>query len=223
MQVKKMNEKIAVFQDMALEGPVSGRPALREALIAATTDPWRTDLERSAQVKEYAPGTEDVILFRRDALGEIPAVGLTLWSTDTGYYVPNIAPLEFGSLTFTQYNAILNDFIDRIAKPVANKFGFSVTTTAAYQAPDDWTSSEAAVKLRRFSGAANKSTLAGHPMDERRWFDFIVEVHRSDKKIDAGRLARWLHETDGWDETSAHELAGDFEKALALLEYYDEN
>ena len=128
-----------------------------------------------------------------------------------------------GSLTFAQYNAVLADFIARIAAPVTAQFGFTISTTEPRQTLDDWLSPDAALKLKRFSGAANKSTGASHPLDERRWFDFLVAVHRSGDKPGADRLARWLHEVDGWDEDSAHNLAGDFETALALLAYYEEH
>jgi len=218
-----MSDKLEVFQDMAIHGPIAKRPELREALITAAVDPWRVDLERSAEVARNAVTSEDVVLFRRDAGQDHPAAGLTLWGAEDGYYVPNIVPLETGSLTFAQYNAVLADFIARIAAPVTAQFGFTISTTEPRQTLDDWLSPDAALKLKRFSGAANKSTGASHPLDERRWFDFLVAVHRSGDKPGADRLARWLHEVDGWDEDSAHNLAGDFETALALLAYYEEH
>ncbi|WP_202326735.1 hypothetical protein [Mesorhizobium sp. 113-3-9] len=218
-----MAKQIEVFQDMSMAGPIAARPALRLALIEAAVDPWRVDLERSAEVARSAMTSEDVILFRRAAGQDYPAAALTLWGNSEGYYVPNIFPLDRGSLTFTQYNTILKDFIERVAAPVADKFGFKVTTTASYQSPDNWLSPNTALKLRRFSAAANKSTGASHPSDERRWFDFLVTIHRSRDKLGADMLARWLYEVDGWDVDSAHKLAGDFERSLALLEFYDEN
>lgn len=218
-----MTDKLEVFQDMAIHGPIAKRPELREALIAAAIAPWRVDLERSAEVVRNAVTSEDVILFRRDAGQNHPAVGLTLWGNGDGYYVPNIVPLEMSSLTFAQYNAVLADFIARIAAPVTAKFGFTISTTEPRQTLDDWLSPDAALKLKRFSGAANKSTGASHPSDQRRWFDFLVAVHRSGGKPGADRLARWLHEVDGWDEDSAHKLAGDFETAMALLAYSEEH
>jgi hypothetical protein len=218
-----MTDKLEVFQDMAICGPIAKRPELREALIAAAVDPWRVDLERSAEVARNAVTSEDVVLFRRDAGQEHPAAGLTLWGNENGYYVPNIVPLEMGSLTFSQYNAVLADFIARIAAPVTAQFGFTISTTEPRQTLDDWLSPDAALKLKRFSGAANKSTGASHPSDQRRWFDFLVAVHRGGDKAGADRLARWLHEVDGWDEDSAHGLAGDFETAIALLAYYEEH
>lgn len=218
-----MTKQIEVFQDMSLSGPIAKRSELRNALIAAAVSPWRVDLERSAEVARNAVTSEDVILFRCDASEKFPAAGLTLWGTPDGYYVPNIVPLEYGSLTFAQYNSILADFITRIVEPVVDKFGFKIATTKPEQMLDDWVSPDTAVKLRRFSGAANKSTGASHPLDERRWFDFLVAAHRSGDKLDADRLARWLHEVEGWGEDSAHKLAGDFENSLDLLAYYDEH
>ncbi|CEJ14706.1 hypothetical protein BN1110_05041 [bacterium YEK0313] len=208
---------------MAIRGPIAKRPELREALIAAAIEPWRVDLERSAEVAHNARASGDVVLFRRDAGQDHPAAGLTLWGTEDGYYVPNIVPLEIGRLTFAQYNAVLADFIARVAAPVTAQFGFTILTTEPRQTLDDWLSPDAALKLKRFSGVANKSTGASHPSDQRRWFDFLVAVYRSGDKPGADRLARWLHEVDGWDEDSAHNLAGDFETAIALLAYYEEH
>ena len=125
----------------------------------------------------------DVVLFRTEAGEAYPAAGLTLWETQDGYYVPNIVPLETGNLTYAQYNAILDDFIKRIAGPIVEKIGFEISATKAEQTLDDWISKEAALKLRRFSVTANKSTGASHPSDERRWFDFIVAVHRSEDRL----------------------------------------
>lgn len=218
-----MVEQIEVFQDMDIKGPITKRSELRAALIAAALKPWRVDPERSAEIARNAVTSEDVILFRREAGDDYPAAGLTLWGTDDGYRVPNIVPLETGSLTFAQYNTILADFIEHIATPVVEELGFTIITTKSQQTLDDWLSSDAAEKLRRFSRAANKSTGASHPSDERRWFDFLVAVHRAGDKLDADRLARWLHEAERWDEESAHKLAGDYEQSLALLAFYDEH
>lgn len=164
-----------------------------------------------------------MIVFSRETSENYPAAGLTLWGTWDGYYVSNIVPAEISNLTYAQYNAILADFVDRIAGPAAPRFGFTVTRTEPRQSIEDWSSPDAALKLRRFSGGANKSTGSSHPADERRWFDFIIAAHRARGKLDASRLARWLHEIEGWGEDSAHDLAGEFEKSLALLQFYDEN
>ena len=145
-----MAEKLEVFQDMAIHGPIDKRPELREGLIAAAVGSWRVDLKRTEEVAHNTVPLEDVVLFQRDADNDHPAVGLTLWGTEDGYYVPNIVPLEKGSLSFSQYNALLKDFIAQIAEPVATQFGFTISTTQDQQTLEDWLSLEAAIKLKHF-------------------------------------------------------------------------
>ena len=218
-----MSRKLEVFRDFYLRGPREKRKGLRAGLLNAARDRWSVDLERSEEVARGAITTDDVLLFRTKATEAYPEAGLTLWEHEDGYYVPNIVPLETGQLTRAQYNAILEDFINEVAASVATEHGFVVSTTQGHQSIEDWVSADTATRLRRFSGAANKSTGASHPADERRWFDFIVSVHRSGERLDADQLARWLSEVDGWEEGTAHNLAARYEGALALLKFYDEN
>lgn len=208
---------INVFQDLVLSGPDAGRDALATALQHETASPWRYDAEGSANAERNALGDKGILIFERSAADKLPAARLVLWPQDGGYYVPNVTPVQSGELTISEYNAVLADFAEAVAKPMARRFGFTVSMTSANQNLDDWLTPEAAVALRRFSGAANKSTGASHPMDERRWFDFIIAVHRTGKRISSDYLARWLHEVEGWDERSAHNLAAEFERGIALL------
>jgi hypothetical protein len=219
----EMPEEIEVFQDLYLNGPLSRRAELRNALIEAAVNPWRVDLERSAQVLRNAVSTDDVVLFRREATDLYPEVGLTLWAKESGYYVPNINPLRVGQLTYAQYNAVLQDFVETIAAPIAPKFGFEVQASKPREALEDWLSDDAARKLRIFSDCANKSTGTGHPLDQARWFDFLITAHRENADLDAETLRRWLHEVDTWDEEWAHRLAGDYERSMDLLKYNDEH
>ncbi|HVJ52265.1 MAG TPA: hypothetical protein VM689_07375 [Aliidongia sp.] len=218
-----MAESIEVFRDLYLRGPVARRSDLRQALVAAAVDPWYYDPDRSAAISRNVTDTDaDILAFGRKASDDLQAAELTLWSRDDGYYVPNIVPIEFGELSIAQYNDILTDFLERVVRPVAPQFDYQIDATAARQDLGDWTSADAARKLRAFSAAANKSTGASHPLDQRRWFDFIIAVHESQKTIGTDHLVRWLYKVDGWDEESAHKLAGQYETALSLLKRYDE-
>ncbi|MBB3917711.1 hypothetical protein [Rhizobium fabae] len=215
-----MAVEMEVFRDMSLHGPRAKRDELRAALMSAASGNWSVDLERSEEMKRSALTDEDVVLFRYQ--GD-PAAGLTLWGTEDGYYVPNVVPLTFGSLTITEYNEVLQDFIEVVVEPVAARLGFELRATQSQQTMSDWVSEDVETKLRRFSRAANKSTGASHPSDERRWFDFILTIHRRGERLDADKLSRWLREVEQWDEETAHELAGDYERARALLRFADEN
>jgi hypothetical protein len=208
---------IEVFQDMAMTGPASGRQALAAALRQSAAPPWTFDPKGSEDAERNALGDKGILIFQHNGDAHLPASRLVLWPKGEGYYVPNITPAAVGQLTVEQYNAVLSNFVEAIAKPVARQFGYLVNITSAVQDLEDWMSADAATALRRFSAAANKSTGAGHPMDERRWFDFIIAVHRVGDDVGSDRLARWLHEVEGWAEDTAHELAGEFERGLALL------
>src|SRR3546814_15702568 len=100
--------------------------------------------------------------------------------------------------------------------PVAERFGWQVSTTSPTQGLDDWLDEESAAALRRFSAAANKATGASHPLDQRRWFDSIISTHRPGKDIGTERPARWLHEVAGWGDDSPHSLQGDYEPITAI-------
>lgn len=216
-------DTIEVFQDLSVSVPDNARAAFRDDLIASTEPPWTVDLKRSAEIAGNNVSTRDLLVFTRAAGGELPPAFLTLWANDDGYYVPNIVPVDRSELTRQQYNGIIEEFTARILGPVAARHAFRVAKTKAGQTLTDWLTPDSADRLRRFSGAANKSTGASHPSDRRRWYDFIISVHRTGGRIGAERLGRWLREVDGWDEQTAHELAGDFEMSLGLLRQYDES
>lgn len=213
-----MSDKIEVFMELRLRGPDPQRTALRKALAERASPPWSFDRDRTDEMVRNAFSTKDLLVFERAQQDMVPAAFLTLWAADDGYYVSNIVPIEVGELSRRQYNAILKEFAERVVGPVAADQGFVLETSSAHEGIEDWLPKPAANALVSFSRCANKSTRASHPHDQRRWFDFIIEVHRSGASLGPDRLARWLHQVEGWDEDSAHDLAGDFETSLALLE-----
>ena len=217
-----MAKELEVFRDMALRVPAEQRPAVRAALISFATPPWSFDEQRSAESKLLSLFGE-VLLFRREASASFPAAGLTVLGNDEGYEVPNIVPLSPGALNFREYNAVLEDFRERVASPVAVGLPLNIEVSNATQDLEDWTSADAATALELFSAAANKASGASHPMDEKRWFRFLVADYRGKKRLGAARLMRWLHEVEGWNEDTAHKLASQYEMGIDLLEYLDQH
>lgn len=216
-----MTEKnLEVFQDLHLRTR-SADVSIREHILAQVKEPWRHDPKREQSVRTYALRQEDVIALVREPLESIDESALVLWQEHDGYRIANIVPRNVGELGIAKYNAILRDFVTRVAEPAAKVGGFIVEVTAAQQTLEDWLEEEPAAALRRFSGAANKSTGASHPRDQERWFEFLIAAHRTSARLDTDRLARWLTEVEGWSSETAHELALDYEFALGLLQKYD--
>jgi hypothetical protein len=138
-------------------------------------------------------------------------------------YIANIVPREFGKLSKDQYNKILLDFYERCLKPICEKHSIPVEITTDNQSMADWVSDGTHKKLKLFSNAANKSTGTAHPLDQERWFSFVVSVIRNNDKLDPSQLERWLVEEEGWHPDIASELAIEYEQGISLLKYFIEN
>jgi hypothetical protein len=211
---------LEVFQDLHLRTR-SASVSIRDLILSQLKAPWRHDLAREQSVKSYALHQEDVIALVREAVGGTDEVGLVLWQEEGGYRVSNIVPRKVGELGITKYNEVLQDFVMSVARPASAIGGFAVDLTSSRQTPEDWLEAAPAAALKRFSDLANKSTGAGHPRDQERWFEFLIAAHRTSARLDSTQLARWLTEVEGWSTETAHELAIDYEFALSLLEQYD--
>jgi hypothetical protein len=163
-------------------------------------------------------GQADAALaFERSATPGFDAAGLVLIAASDGMEVANIVPRETIELSHRAYNAILEDFAALVAEPAARTTGFCVELSRSTLQLEDEMEPIVAEALRRFSALANKSTGASHPRDRDRWFDFIVLAHRSNARLDASMLARWLYESEDWPEDGAQNLAVEYERSRALL------
>lgn len=220
-----MTSSLEVFQDLNLHAR-SADHSLRDALLKQVRAPWRHEAEREESIaSNMALRHGDVIALVRDATGAIPGASLVLWPQDGGgYRIANIVPRKTGQLSTSQYNAILQDFVRSVAEPAKADGHFEIELTSPDQSMSDWIGEEATRALVTFSQNANKSTGASHPMDQTRWMDFIIKAYRTGgRTLDSSRLARWLREVEGWDESTAFELAIEFEFSLDLLTHYDKS
>lgn len=214
-------KKLEVFQDLNLRS--SGPPIalIRSEILSAVKSPWRHEGSREEEMKRSATSAQDMIVLARDAFDEVDESCLVLWEDTGGYRVSNIVPRNIHELGISKYNAVLRDFVVRVAKPAAMGGAFTIVQTSDSQSIDDWIDAISVDRLRRFSNLANKSTGASHPLDQERWFAFLIQTHESGSQLDPGHLARWLRESEGWPDDTAHDLARDYEFARALLKQYD--
>lgn len=210
------------YQDVRLRGNAVGRMTVRTDILAVVAPPWRHDVDAENDMRELT-AKHDVIVLVRDAFGGIDESALFLWEDGGGYKVTNIVPRNVSELGVSKYNAILEDFVKRVATPAQQSGSFTVEQTAALQTIDDWLDTASVDALRRFSNLANKSTGASHPSDQQRWFAFLTQAHRAHSDLDTSQLSRWLVQSEGWPEDKALKLAMDYEFGRALLKWYDTN
>ncbi|AWO80204.1 hypothetical protein C1N78_17290 [Serratia marcescens] len=179
-------------------------------------------IEEEREIRGAAIDDEDVIVFSRESFDNVDESSLILWQDGNGYRVANIVPKNVGDLGIKKYNSILRDFYEKIIYPLVKEEGFNVTISSNTQSLDDWLDEPTANSLNLFSRMANKYTGASHPLDEQRWYDFLINAHKSSASLEAGQLSRWLIEVDSWPDEIARELAINYEFARGLLKTYDE-
>ncbi|MDX0378510.1 hypothetical protein GOC56_32725 [Sinorhizobium meliloti] len=158
-------------------------------------------------------------LYRKGALREA-----NLWLNwyDGKITIGNIVPTEYGQLSRGEYNALFDDFVTRFLLPAAEIQSLQVELTGAHRDISEWLSESTKRKLSAFSSLANKSTGHSHPSDHARWIDFVIGAHVENADLPTDVLEEWLVNELHWPETSAMDLASDFEAAIDLLQRYDE-
>jgi len=213
---------LEMFKDLSIRGDPAQLDAFINDVSAHLAPGWSRHLEGEKNLREMALSVEDhQYAFRRKAGNGLPAAGLFLIRRQDRLDVTNIVPQQARELSKAQYNAILDEFVDRNARPAAGRLGLMIELTPDRRPITHWLSEEAARRLRSFSGAANKGTGSSHPMDFQRWAAFLIQVHREEAALDSGTLQRWLIEEEGWPEEKAIDLTIEFEFARDLLKAYD--
>jgi len=202
-----------VFQNLEIHGdPATVNDWLDRVTRLAVSD-WLRDERRERELPDY-------YCFGRAASGNIPETKLYLTRERYGLNVSNVVPVG-RNLNIEQYNAVIRDFYDTLAKPAADEVGVSLHMSRDSYHLEQAFPPVVLEKLRRFSDAANKSTGASHPLDRKRWLEFLVTAYRERTQIDQGTLARLLEEELGWPDDTAAELASNYQSALEILRFND--
>lgn len=211
---------LEIFQELLIEKGQSVKP-IRDLLLSNVRAPWSHLTKREEFIRASSIADDDVIVIGRDEKDGVAACSVLLWAQNGGYRVVNIVPSSEGSLGIRGYNSILRDFVNDIVVPAAENGAFQVVLSDAFEPLDAMMGPDAARALIRFSQLANKSTGHTHPLDEKRWFNFLLLAHKSKKKLTSELLLRWLAEREGWPQDTASDLAIQYEYSMNLLSYYD--
>lgn len=183
-------------------------------------DGWIRDTEAEKGSDEF--GKYGFVYFTCTAKDNRNAALLALVHRDDNMlYVSNIVPKEKHELSYDEYNYILQEFYNRFVCPVSQETGIKSELTSSDEDIGDWISEPSLQKLKCFSVAANKSTGSSHPLDKRRWLDFLVTVHQEHRNLHSSQLQRWLIEVEDWPEDIAVDLAIKYEFAMDLLDFQE--
>lgn len=205
-----------VMRDLEVCGTRAQIDALVDHMTGAAEVPWARSPEGEANI-----GDDRYRVFWRDADDALPAVGVALHLEPEGIQIVNIVPRDVGNLDPAVYNAVLQEFLERLIQPAAAAYALSVVTSLPRTSLAAEVGPEIVRLLVQFSGAANQSTGSSHPADFKRWATFLVTVHRSGKRLDTDLLYATLRE-QGWPKEKASNLVSEFEFARELLSVADD-
>jgi hypothetical protein len=202
---------------------VTGGKAQLEAFIAAVESRLDHGWQRSVELeKRIADSSPEMVAFQCTAAGNRKAAALWLAKRRAdALYVTNVVPSEQSRLSHDEYNAVLDDFVSRLAAPVAKSTGVQIALGQDEFDIDECFPPKTLERLRRFASSANPATGSAHPSDQEYWFEFVVAAHHESASWEVNRLGRWLTEEVGWDADVVFELQIEYERERALLEFYD--
>lgn len=207
-----------VYQNLEILGSQPELDRFIVELDSRLTGGWCRDHAREREVHSAALGPMYCYAYEGDP--ERPASKLWIAPKNAAsVHVSNILPEQLRSLTYDQYNGILQHFNERCASHAAFAAGVSIKLSSPELRIEDFLSLSAAALLRTFSRHANRMVL--HPMDRQRWNEFLTAAYQEGASFPPELLVRWLVEEERWPEDEASNLAIEFEHARELLAVFD--
>jgi hypothetical protein len=208
------------YQDLLIHLPNSKFSDFIAGLVATLPEHWHRDNEKEGNIPSFSE--QEMFCFQRTLEDGLDS---SLWLTEKDentLYVSNIVPTEKSSLSISEYNAVLTNFMSHGITGVIEKHKGSYEVTNEEYSLEDLISKETAKSLRVFSSCANKSTGSSHPNDKERWLSFVVLAFKDERTLPPEEVEEFLLE-DGWSGNSAIELTIEYEFGQQLLEYAEAN
>jgi hypothetical protein len=205
------------FKNLTITGDPAACATFVDQISGQLTEGWR----RAKGLEESIPESGNLACFACEAAPGRAAAALWIASrTGGGLYVSNIVPMGQQQLRYDEYNVVLDEFVNRFARAVADRLGLTLVVTDGVLRIESKLSPAAFDALKSFSIGANKSTGSSHPMDADRWFAFVVLAHKDRSPLASDDLGRWLR-SEGWDDDQAFGLIVEYEQFRNLLRFYD--
>lgn len=166
---------------------------------------------------------------------EIKSKKANIWlrATENAIEVINIVPVNSKELSFDEYNTILNEFLDNCILSVQGYENIPVEMSLDDISLQEILPSNVYQLLCQWEIGCNKDTGNTHPIDEERWLEFLISLHKAfGSQFDYPKenfieiFKRWLlEEKKEWDNRDdvVYKLIRDLEYGLELLEKYDNN
>src|SRR5579859_5894819 len=157
--VVRQERSMEVFRDLCISGTTEQLAALVAEMEQSLPSGWTRDRVAEGKAPAGTISQGPIYCFSCQAEGRRPGALVVLLQKDPGAFcIANILPASKHQLTHAEYNSILEEFCERLLRPMAERTGVSVVLSEADVGLDHWLSTVTAEKLRTFSHGANKGT-----------------------------------------------------------------
>lgn len=143
--------------------------------------------------------------------------------TDTnknGVSIVNIVPMPESGIShidYSEYNKILDYFRDKVFYKIINDSHNHISENT-----EDFNIEEVIpYSFSKLNTWLSNFPLSGHPLDERRWYDFVISLHKNNEDLSIDVFKKYLQEKYNWEEDVVESFALKLESQLDLLDYYD--
>jgi len=212
------------FNNLKIKGERSRLVGFLKKVTQQLPAEWKfDDVTSKSYAESSGKSTDEIVCIRSPSIGEkVALIWMGFW--EGSLEVINIVPKYPGdSLTYEDYNAILDAFYTNCLKAHIYQLELEYHTSGIdFEAI---TGAETLDKLKTWEEACNPSNGNTHPLDFKRWTDFVITAHKEHSGIDSSLLTRWLVEERGWNEefSVTVRMSSDFQYATDILKAYDEH
>jgi hypothetical protein len=199
-----------IFRDLFLRGERERLAALMADVERSLPQGWTRDRTTENRLQATRLWTTPVYSFLHDRDESLPAATIFFLEEPGLLTASNIIPRQKPRLSYREYNVLLEQFCEQVIRPCAERRGVEVELTSSQADLSNWLSDTAEEKLRSFSTLSNKYIGCLHPLDQKRWIDFIVTAHQDGSQLHATTLRRWLTEIEDWSPEIADQLVNEY-------------
>lgn len=147
---------------------------------------------------------------------------LSHFSNRDSISIINIVPIpESGTshIDCSIYNQLLNIYRDDVFSFIKEMYGNEIVENS-----EDYTIQEIIpTTFKALNSWLSAYPLSGHPLDVRRWYDFVVTLHTSGEELSLDDFEKYIKENYNWEEEILSKFSIKLESELELLRYYDEH
>ena len=136
--------------------------------------------------------------------------------------IPNIIPHEKEPLHLQKYNHILDEFIDKIIKPLTESTNCSFKSTSGIIELSEYFGKQATQNLVQFLKETKERRLPELSLCfSSDWFAFILDCYFSGRICFNDEELKSLFLDEGFPQKEAEYLASEYEKMINFCSYYE--